>query len=770
MLKKLAVLLLALGLLGAVTVPAHAADQPAKAAKKSKKKCKKTKKAKKCKKRKAPAQTPSAPAASGAAGAPPPPPPPPPPPNRLTSEQLIDAAVARGEISSEQGLIYKVYSAFFDPRLPSQYVGVPDPLAEAPLDDVTAQWDQLSDGAKATLGPFLIPPFHQGSYWEQLIGGTTSAATPSAALASPRASEADPTSPWCVGNTDIALEDWHYLEAISGPAAGKVRIWYQDRYASTDAALAGDLLNAMQNKIWPAVTTLMQREPLPDGGSTSSCAGGSDAVDIALVDAGTATTYSHTLSQESTAAQMLFPRTLPGTWAGFKPYLAHEFMHMIQFTFAFSSGDMSSSENFWLKEGTAQWVQDYVSASQYGVGLTPNQTEQQALKYFFPYPEKSLDSTTPGHHDYGSYVFWLWAARKGNDPSVVRQVWNAVATQKSPAAAKSVFGSGWAQAWKDFTKANWNQDPVTDYQGWDTITNTPLVAAEGTLPNNEITPVITTVAPVAAKYLTFTPADDVNSLTYTNIGGLSDDAGVQAIIKYKDGSKATEDWTQVATQDVPFCNIEELTLVLSNASVTANDNRVFSLTWSPPSSGAAQHAAVGPRANVCIPNPQGSFSGTAHYDDTFTTLNYSWSGNVDFDPNGQINPWFPDYQTEVWDNASAASGSVTLSGSGTSEGSDGDCSIDIPAGNYSISPGGGTMAIQPGPQPHYGIQLPFSGFAQATISCPDQDPYTTPFSPPPMMIYTPDPEQTMTRGTYQGSSTLSDPNVSESFSWNLIDP
>jgi hypothetical protein len=126
--------------------------------------------------------------------------------------------------------------------------------------------------------------------------------------------------------------------------------------------------------------------------------------------------------------------------------------------------------------------------------------------------------------------------------------------------------------------------------------------------------------------------------------------------------------------------------------------------------------------------------------------------------------------TEVWDNSSAASGSVTLSGSGTSEGSDGDCDIDIPAASYTIDPNGGTMAIQPGPQPHYGIQLPFSDFVQATISCPDQDPFTTPFPPPPMMIYTPDPEQTMTRGTYQGTSTLSDPNVSESFSWSLIDP
>jgi hypothetical protein len=534
-------------------------------------------------------------------------------------------------------------------------VGAPDPLAEAPLDEVEAQWNQLSDGAKAILGPFLIPPMHHGSYWEQLIEGATPSATVSASLASTHTRAADPNTPWCdtsvAGGVDIALEDWHFLEATSGTAAGKVRIWYQDRYAATDAAVAANLLNGLQNKIWPALTLLMQREPLPDRGSTEPCSGGSDAVDIALVDASKGTTYSHTLSQETTSAKMIFPRAGSG---GTLPFLAHEFMHMIQYAFAFSSGGMASGENAWLKESTAQWVQDYVSSSKYSVGLTPDQTEHQALQYLLPVPEKSLDSTTPEHHDYGSYLFWFWAARKANDPTLIRQVWNAVAAQKSLNAAKSLFGGGWPQAWKDFTRANWNKDPVGDYQDWDDMHQTPAIAAEGNLPNDEVTPVTTLVAPVAAKYLRFLPNDDVGSLTYRNNGSLSDEAGIQAIISFKDGSKAVEDWTQVAEQDVPFCNIEELTLVVSNASVTPNDNKLFSLTFAPPSS--LPHSGLSPRAaNVCVPDPQGSFSGTAHYDDTVTTIvDWSWSGNVDFDPDGQMSPWFTDFSSELWDAATPA--------------------------------------------------------------------------------------------------------------------
>jgi hypothetical protein len=755
------VAMLALGLLAVTSPPAVAGTHPAAHA--AKKKCKKKAK-KKCKKKKAPRAIPAPPPSGGGGGTSTPPPP---PPDTRTTDQKIDDAVRSGAITAEQGLTYKVFSAFSDPRLPGRYVGVPDPLAEAPLDDVTAQWDQLSDGAKATLGPFLIPPMHEGSYWEQLISGTPPSGTASPAAASPRAAASDPDSPWCDTSGPVAFRDWHFVEATSGPAAGKVRIWYQDRYAATDATLAGNLMAAMENKIWPALTTLMQREPLPDFGSTGVCAGGSDAVDIALVDAANATT-TPTLRQEDTPAHTVFPRAgVDGT----PPFLGHEFMHMIQYSFTFGSGDMSSGENAWLKEGTGQWAQDYVSNSQYGTPLGPQQTEFNALKFFFPYPEKSLDSTDPKHHDYGSYLFWLWAARKGNDPTLVRQVWNAVAAQKSLDAAKSLFASGWPQAWKDFARAIWNQDPITNFQAYDQIPNTPKVESNTTLPGNAITPVITTVSPVAAKYLTFTPAaTGVSDLTYKNLGGLSDEAGVQAIINFKDGTSTVEDWTQIDQKDVPFCNIDKLTLVLSNASITPGDSRAFSLAFSPQS--AAPHAAVMPRTAACIPNPQGSFSGTAHYDDGITTsVDWSWSGNVDFDPAGKINPWFPDYASEVWDDASVVSGSVTVSGSGTVYAADPVCTIDIPSQTFQYGSGDGTMIIQPGAQPLYGIDLAFPAnqLPQATFNCPGQDPSTGQI-PAPVMIYTPDPEQAATRGAYAGSGTFSNQFFGANYTWSFADP
>jgi hypothetical protein len=776
MLTGMVVSLLALGLFAACA-PAfgasHASSDPS--AQAAKKKCNKSKKRaaaapkkSKCKKKPA-APAPATPPATGP-GAPPPPPPP-----AQTTYEKIDAAVASGQITPEQGLTYKVFAAFGDPRLPGQYVGVPDSFADPPLDEVAAQWDQLSAGAKAILGPFLISPMHEGSYVNQQIGGTagsSSSATASAAIAADDPPP-DPTQPWCTGNTDIATENWHYVEPVAGPAAGKVRIWIQNRYASTDDALAAGLMAAMQNKIWPSLTTLMAREPLPDGGSTGSCAGGTDALDIALVDIYPAATLSHTLSHEGTPAQMMLPRALDNT----PPYLAHEFMHAIQFSFNLASGDMGSAENKWLRESTAQWAMDYVSSSHYGIGLTPNDLEKAhgALSYFFSTPEKPLDTATPHVRPYSAYVFWLWATRKGNDTSLVRQAWNNAGTQKSLEAAKSLFGSGWDQAWKDFTRTNWNKDGITDYQGWDSISNSPSVADSGQLPNS-FTPVINTVEPVAAKYLTFVPAAGVNELTFRNVGGLSDKAGVQAIFKYQDGTYGVEDWTNVAQKDVPMCDKEEVTLVLSNSSVTPNDSRVFSLSWSPVSAGAGAStlgAGTTRAANVCIPDPTGTFSGTAHYDDTATTvMDWSWSGNVEFQPNGQMGPWFPEYFGENWDAAIPESGSVTMSGSGTVTTDEGDCSISVPADSYEFGPSDGTMLIQPGPEPHYGIQLylPSDAFPMGTVTCPGDDPYQTLLPVPGNLVFTEEPEQAATRGSYQGSATFSNVFFTQSMSWNLVDP
>lgn len=73
-----------------------------------------------------------------------------------TSGELIDAAVARGEISSEQGLLYGVYLACGDPRLPAQFHGHETTApAKNILWEADVDWAALSPDIRQALGAFF---------------------------------------------------------------------------------------------------------------------------------------------------------------------------------------------------------------------------------------------------------------------------------------------------------------------------------------------------------------------------------------------------------------------------------------------------------------------------------------------------------------------------------------------------------------------------------------------------------------------------------------
>jgi hypothetical protein len=697
----------------------------------------------------------------------------------LSSEELIEEAVSEGEITAEQGVQYKLFAQFGDDRLPERFEGAPDPFGHGAMEDAIQAWDGLSVAAKDVVRPFLIPPYHEGSYWDD-------PATPTAAARSAPRRRDNPDSPWCTGNVDVALEDWSFVEADSGPAAGKIRIWYQDDLAATDAALANSLMTTMETKIWPPLTTLMGREPLPDSGSTESCEGGSDALDIALLDLPTASTFSHTSAQENTPARMMFPRSpVPPGWAALEPYLAHEFMHMIQFSYTFGSGDATSTENRWIREGTAQWVQDYVTDPAYGIGITPEDTEHQPLPTFFNNPQVPLDSATPKPHDYASYIFPFWAVRSSNSAAIVKQMWDGIGTQKSLPAAKAAFGGNWNTAWKDFVRTNWNQGSINQLQSWDLITNTPAVAGGGTVPLGAPVSFTAQVDHAAAKYLTFYPGPSVDRMRLRNLGTTDPEHGVQAIIRKKNGSLEVRDLTSTQTEVFEVCNVDDITLVLSNASVLEADTAAFSMRWDtaavgggfPPTSSARRGG------DTCAPEPlTGTFSGDADFTNSGLHLTFDWSGSMEFVPFGPFQGYPPD-PSEIWQRNRAVEGSVTISGSGDATNG---CTLDFPEQTVSydsrdlFSPNDGFhyLDVAPGtPSPatpvRYAIFLEYPGnpgTIAGTQTCPppgSSGPVNFPISGL-KLVYTENPQTTTVPATYAGSATFATQGAS--YTWSFTDP
>ena len=76
-----------------------------------------------------------------------------------TSAELIDAAAVRGEISPEQALLYGVYLACGDPRLPLRYQGrAAGPPDLAILSEADVDWATLSPDTREALGAIFASP------------------------------------------------------------------------------------------------------------------------------------------------------------------------------------------------------------------------------------------------------------------------------------------------------------------------------------------------------------------------------------------------------------------------------------------------------------------------------------------------------------------------------------------------------------------------------------------------------------------------------------
>jgi len=235
-------------------------------------------------------------AATSAAGRPP------------SSKGLVERAQAEGRLDAETALVYQVYAAYGDGRLPAEYRG-DDQLAEDSHFQLrlAGQYDRLSPQAQAALAPFLLPPSAPGSWVE--LQGETAGRLPGLAAA-----------------TRAAVQ-WGTLPA----AGGRIKVWYQKRYAGDDAKAAG-VAKAIDARIWPSLTAFMPT-PLADGGQKNN--GGDASLDIYLVhiaNRGEACAYQGLPSP----AYILVDSRRPlgdDTHPGIVQTVAHELMHASQFTY-----------------------------------------------------------------------------------------------------------------------------------------------------------------------------------------------------------------------------------------------------------------------------------------------------------------------------------------------------------------------------------------------------------------------------------------------------
>ena len=392
-------------------------------------------------------------------------------PQNPTSIDLIDQAIARGQISAEQGLIYKVYSQFSDSRLPTQFVSPTNGHSgDLVMEDVATQAGTLSDSTKQLLTPFFVPPNDPRS-WYYL----------------PRLSASG--APASVQET---AADWVFKSA----AGGKVRVFYYSTNASAEAK-ATEIAAQFDAKIWSRLTTLMQNEPWPNtAGATDIYLWSSYIRNNGTVVPFSASILGITVGSrcDQSGVVIYLPDTLPigsEVSEGLLQYATHEYMHAIQFGLTIQS----CGSYRWLKEATATWAEDYV--------YPQAKSEHGTASSYLNRPTARLDDTN-GMHDYGAYLLFYFLTHKvDTTAAVVRYAWTNAATNANSYLAVDAAVNQAAPAYHDaywpmYLATLWNKAPYQTYYATDDGLNA-TVATAGGAPINIASPSGEQVTPLNAE-------------------------------------------------------------------------------------------------------------------------------------------------------------------------------------------------------------------------------------------------------------------------------
>jgi hypothetical protein len=380
------------------------------------------------------------------------------PPNTL---DLLGTAVINGDITQETADLYGVFAAFNDPRLPGEYAGKDPPELE-PLVDLTLIASQLgtySPDIRALLEPFLIPPMHAGSWWDLKHGGSASAHP---AEAGPILSEE-----WSSIDTDVAnVKLWFVVGDIDGQQ------------------LATSVKQEIDSHIWPQLTALMGRTPLPDQGSTTSGRGGDDRIDIGIsndLDVFTTLGLAPNWCESTPATIFADPGLAADLGVPFDIAIAHELMHTILFSYplaeqAGGDGGCADAGYAWAQEATATWTEDFlypeVNTEHTGIRGGANvQTFMDTLSRSLDYDGDSFRGINLGR-PYGAYLFFSFAARKhGND--VIRQIWENFGGAGAIPAINSALPEGFDKDWPEFAVEIFNTPGFNDFLQSDHVDQKP---------------------------------------------------------------------------------------------------------------------------------------------------------------------------------------------------------------------------------------------------------------------------------------------------------
>jgi hypothetical protein len=464
-------------------------------------------------------------------------------PGAPKSDDLINDALSKGEIDPQTALMYKVYAQFSDPRLPAAFKGSADLHTDSHIiDQLQADFPTLSPETQAAMLPFLMPPSYQGA-WGPPAEGSNGAVQQINLLCS-----------------KIETDKWDSTSAMHSP----VRFWWL-KSRPEDAAIANRFMTAMDDEIWPKLTGLMGRVPLPD--QDAQCNGGGSTFDIYItpqIARSYAAAYFPPGCRETPSYIVMNPATTDGI-------LAHEFMHAIQWSYNTAADCMYPGEYAWLAEATASWAQDYV--------YPDTNEEHRYIPWFY-------DGGTAGQppvltikndaHEYGALLFFFYLTHHFDQPGLVKTAWDNTLSMKSVDAVDRAIPGGLDAVWGDFAIDNVVEPPRDDYQVWDQLNVKPggtSLTSYAANPTNTYK-VTENIDHLSIQYAWFTFSENARLVTYFN--GLTyqlDDEPINTymgVLPIKDGTTQFK-FTAMSPEDVKGVKIQAYFKIAGDTSWQVED-------------------------------------------------------------------------------------------------------------------------------------------------------------------------------------------------------
>jgi Family of unknown function (DUF6055) len=311
---------------------------------------------------------------------------------------------------------------------------------------------------------------------------------------------------------------------------------------------------------------LLGREPLRDGGER--CFHGIDGkLDLYLYGLdhhNQALTFAYPPRCTGTPAYIVFEArdTLPNRWA-----VAHELFHAFQYAYKYQGP--CASYNDW-DEAAATWAADY---------LYPKDDNEHGISWFLQQPDRSFT-----HASYEGWVF-PYAMQQLHGAGTIKAIYDQVEHQPGPLQAIDAgVPGGFKQAWPEFARAGWNDEPLQpSFAEWDRLSTRPSVGmglsakpitAEQVDPGPTGQTEVDMAVPKeplsrAYKRLKFGPA----VTAVTAVTPYSPDLHLDAISKLVDGTTNAEDFQKrrlaVFCPDAANQRLADLLLIASNTSMSA---------------------------------------------------------------------------------------------------------------------------------------------------------------------------------------------------------